>query len=108
MESLNLIIGEFGESKILTNFLVKFTPKNHPSVKELDMKEGDYLLEMPLNKEVHENTPSVIFKMLDKLRIEPEFSPKLKIENINGINYPVTYLSDGIVIVDYPIFLKNL
>lgn len=92
----------FGKSITPKDYLVRFTPKNHPSVKLLDMKDSDYLVEVPLFEKVDENSISAVYEMIDKIKLITEISPKIELENINGVNYPVTYCSDGIVIVYYP------
>jgi hypothetical protein len=98
----NRIDAMVGKSLYQMDFLARFTPKTHPSVKGMDMKEGDFLVEMSLGEKLNEDSIHAVYEMIDKIKLRTEISPKTEIENINGINYPVTYLKDGMVIVDYP------
>ena len=98
----NRINAMVGKSIYQMDFLARFTPKNHPSVKGMDMEEGDVLVEISLDKKLNEDSIHAVYEMIDKIKLRTEISPKTEIENINGINYPVTYLKDGMVIVDYP------
>lgn len=98
----NRINAMVGKSIYQMDFLARFTPKNHPSVKGMDMKESDVLVEISLDKKLNEESIHAVYEIIDKIKLRTEISPKTEIENINGINYPVTYLKDGMVIVDYP------
>jgi hypothetical protein len=98
----NRINAMVGKSIYQMDFLARFTPKNHPSVKGMYMKESDVLVEISLDKKLNEESIHAVYEMIDKIKLRTEISPKTEIENINGINYPVTYLKDGMVIVDYP------
>ncbi len=96
---MNSIVGKSITPK---DYLMRFTPKNHSSVKDLDMKDSDYLVEVPLIEKLDENSFSVVCEMIDKVKLRTEMSTKTEMENINGINYPVTYFEDGIIIVEKP------
>lgn len=91
----------------LIDFLVKFTPKNHNNVKHLEMGDSSYLVEASLeNKVDNQALSSIINRILDKLPIETNSS--YEIEVVDGFSFPVMYLEDGVIVICYPIYLRNL
>lgn len=99
--TINMIMGK---SIVQKDYLVRFTPKNHPRVKyfEMEMKEGDFLIEVPSVGELDEHSIYAVIEIINKIKLITEMPKKVEFENINGINYPITYFDDGVIIIDYP------